>query len=54
VYLSKGLEFDAVLVCDANAENYCDSEDKSLLYTACTRALHRLHIFAQGKLSPHF
>lgn len=54
VYLSKGLEFDAVLVCDANAENYCDSEDKSLLYIACTRALHRLHIFAQGKLSPHF
>jgi DNA helicase-2/ATP-dependent DNA helicase PcrA len=54
IYLSKGLEFDAVLLCDASAENYSDSEDKSLLYIACTRALHRLHIFAKGKLSPHF
>ncbi|WKY43782.1 AAA family ATPase [Eubacteriaceae bacterium ES2] len=54
IYLSKGLEFDAVLLCDASVENYSDTEDKSLLYIACTRALHRLHIFAEGKLSPHF
>ncbi len=45
VYLSKGLEFDAVLICDANSQNYRDEEDRKLLYVSCTRALHHLALF---------
>jgi DNA helicase-2/ATP-dependent DNA helicase PcrA len=52
VYMSKGLEFDAVLVCDASHENYHSAEDKKLLYIACTRALHRLHLFCKGEVNP--
>ena len=52
VYLSKGLEFDAVLVCDADKENYQSEDDRKLLYIACTRALHRLNLFCQGEISP--
>lgn len=43
-YLAKGLEFDAVLLFDVTAENYKDN-NKLLLYTACTRALHKLNIY---------
>lgn len=39
VYMSKGLEFDTVLICDADSQNYHDEDDKNLLYVACTRAL---------------
>ena len=28
VYMSKGLEFDAVLICDADNQNYYDEDDK--------------------------
>jgi DNA helicase-2/ATP-dependent DNA helicase PcrA len=49
VYMSKGLEFDAVLVCDAGHEHYRQEEDKKLLYIACSRALHRLNLFCMGK-----
>jgi DNA helicase-2/ATP-dependent DNA helicase PcrA len=52
VYMSKGLEFDAVLICDADSENYYREEDKKLLYIACTRALHRLNLFCMGESSP--
>ncbi len=52
VYMSKGLEFDAVLICDADAENYYSQDDKKLLYIACTRALHRLNLFCRGEVSP--
>lgn len=48
VYLSKGLEFDAVIVCDADKQNYVDEDDKKLLYVECTRALHRLSLFGEG------
>ncbi len=52
VYLSKGLEFDAVLICDADQEHYDSEDDKNLLYIACTRALHRLNLFYTGDISP--
>jgi DNA helicase-2/ATP-dependent DNA helicase PcrA len=45
VVLSKGLEFDAVIIFDA--EQYkvgTDTFDQKLLYVACTRALHELII----------
>ena len=52
VYLSKGLEFDAVLVCDADRANYHSDDDRQLLYIACTRALHRLNLFCLQESSP--
>jgi DNA helicase-2/ATP-dependent DNA helicase PcrA len=51
VYLSKGLEFDAVLICDIDSETYYTEEDKRFLYIACTRALHRLNQFCKGESS---
>ena len=52
VYMSKGLEFDAVLICDADSQNYHDEDDKNLLYVACTRALHNLSLFCENEVSP--
>lgn len=52
VYMAKGLEFDAVIICDADSQNYRSEDDKSLLYVACTRALHRLSLFCENEISP--
>lgn len=49
VYLSKGLEFDAVIVTDVDREHY-SSEDAKLLYVGCTRALHELWLLHGEKL----
>ena len=49
-YLSKGLEFDAVLVSNASEENY-NSDERNLLYVVLTRALHKLEIFYTNKLT---
>jgi len=51
VYLTKGLEFDAVLIVDADDRNYT-IEDAKLLYVGCTRALHQLGILYAGNPSP--
>ncbi|AWI04599.1 RNA polymerase recycling motor HelD [Clostridium drakei] len=51
-YLAKGLEFDVVLIYNAGDENYCCEEERLLLYTACTRALHILHIYYSGNCTP--
>jgi len=48
-YLSKGLEFDVVLVYNAGDENYSSEEEKLLLYTVLTRALHVLCVYYSGK-----
>lgn len=50
VYLSKGLEFDAVLLADAG-ENAYERLDAKLLYVGCTRALHKLKLLHRGKLT---
>ncbi|WP_083486476.1 HelD family protein [Alicyclobacillus ferrooxydans] len=53
VYLTKGLEFDAVLLLDVDAANYDDSpESAKLLYVGCTRALHQLQIHYTEAPSP--
>lgn len=44
-YLTKGLEFDAVAAVIGSADDYSNNED-TLLYTVCTRALHRLDLFS--------
>lgn len=51
VYLSKGLEFDAVLIADAGAEAY-GPMDAKLLYVGCTRALHKLSLLFRGDRTP--
>ena len=51
VYMAKGLEFDAVLLCDVDNRHYNSEDDKNLLYIACTRALHRLNLFYTGDKS---
>lgn len=45
-YLSKGLEFDSVIISDSNkySENILDTK---LLYIACTRAMHTLDIISK-------
>lgn len=53
VYLAKGLEFDAVILADVDAENYLQNpRDAKLLYVGCTRALHKLWLFHGGDPSP--
>ena len=51
-YLAKGLEFDAVLVINADAINYSHEEERHILYTICTRTLHHLSLFYFGNPSP--
>lgn len=52
LYMAKGLEFDAVLICETDKEHYYTEDDKKLLYIGCTRALHRLNLFYNGEISP--
>lgn len=47
-YIAKGLEFDGVILADG--ESYLSIEDKHLFYTACTRALHELHVYTNTSL----
>ena len=49
-YLSKGLEFDAVLVSNAN-ENFYSLDEQNLFYVVLTRALHKLEIFYTGNFT---
>ncbi|GIO25814.1 RNA polymerase recycling motor HelD [Ornithinibacillus bavariensis] len=44
VYLAKGIEFDAVIVPNASNNHYHQESDRTLFYTACTRAMHSLTI----------
>lgn len=49
---SKGLEFDAVIICDAAEDNYPKEDGYAkLLYVAATRALHELEVCYTGKLT---
>ena len=43
-YLAKGIEFDAVVIYNASA--YQAEGERKLFYTACTRAMHELHLFS--------
>lgn len=51
-YLAKGLEFDAVIVADADAKHYRHDSDRQLLYTVCSRAMHSLTLVSPGQVSP--
>ncbi|WNS45701.1 RNA polymerase recycling motor HelD [Paenibacillus sp. MMS20-IR301] len=51
-YLAKGVEFDAVIIYDGSAERYGREHERKLFYTACTRAMHLLHIYSLGQPNP--
>lgn len=53
VYLSKGLEFDAVMLLHADERHYRKGDllDAKLLYVGCTRALHELRIVFENGLT---
>ena len=51
--LAKGLEFDQVIVADASAEVYPATPlARRRLYTAISRAMHRVSVVSQGSLTP--
>lgn len=50
-YLSKGIEFDAVIIYDASEHIYGDESLRRTFYTACTRAMHELQIYSVGEPS---
>lgn len=52
VHLAKGLEFDEVIVPFVSARNYQTGVDKSMLYIACTRAMHQLTLTYSKERSP--
>lgn len=51
-YLSKGIEFDAVIIYDASEHVYRDESLRRVFYTACTRAMHELHLYSVGEPTP--
>ncbi|MGG1555900.1 RNA polymerase recycling motor HelD [Paenibacillus ferrarius] len=51
-YLAKGVEFDAVLVYDASSAVYGWESERKLFYTVCTRAMHKLLLYAVGEWTP--
>src|SRR3954451_14887062 len=51
-YLSKGIEFDAVIIYDASEHVYGDESLRRIFYTACTRAMHDLQLYSVGEPSP--
>lgn len=55
IQLTKGLEFDAVLLWNPSVHAYGENEaEAKLLYVAVTRALHELHIVYKEELSGLF
>ncbi|MBJ8029547.1 RNA polymerase recycling motor HelD [Bacillus cereus group sp. N21] len=50
-YLSKGVEFDAVIIYDASEGKYSRESERKLFYTACTRAMHELYIYSVGEMN---
>ncbi|WP_054956450.1 RNA polymerase recycling motor HelD [Paenibacillus dakarensis] len=50
-YLAKGVEFDAVIIYNGSNDVYSKESERKLFYTACTRAMHELHIYHKGEKS---
>ncbi|QFT87909.1 Helicase IV [Bacillus sp. THAF10] len=51
-YLSKGIEFDAVIIYNASKDVYGEESLRRIFYTACTRAMHYLQLYCIGEMSP--
>lgn len=52
IQMSKGLEFDEVVIPDTDGCHYHSEYDRNLLYIAVTRAMHRLTLLHIGDSSP--
>lgn len=50
-YLAKGLEFDAVIVWNANQTQYHGDHERQLIYTICSRAMHNLTVTSIGPVT---
>lgn len=51
IQMSKGLEFDEVIIPEADRKTYATAYDRNLLYIACTRAMHRLTLMFVGEMT---
>lgn len=53
-HMAKGLEFDEVIIPQTDERNYRSEIDKSMLYVAVTRAMHRLTLtFHEARPATH-
>lgn len=53
-HMAKGLEFDEVIIPQTDERNYSSEIDKSMLYVAVTRAMHRLTLtFHEARPATH-
>lgn len=53
-HMAKGLEFDEVIIPQTDERNYRSKIDKSMLYVAVTRAMHRLTLtFHEARPATH-
>ena len=52
IHQAKGLEFDQVMIPFVCSETYKTDLDKSMLYIACTRAMHKLDLTYSGRMTP--
>lgn len=50
-HMAKGLEFDEVIVPFTEKKNYKTEIDRSMLYEAVTRAMHRLSLTYSGEIT---
>lgn len=51
IHMAKGLEFDAVIIPSVDFDTYHSEYDRSLLYVASTRAMHKLTLIYHGQIS---
>ena len=51
IFLTKGLEFEKVIVVDASENNYHSDIDRNYLYIACSRAMHELSLYSVKETS---
>lgn len=51
LFLTKGLEFEKVIVLDCGEDKYYSDIDKNYLYIACSRAMHELSLFSIGNIT---
>ena len=51
IHMSKGLEFDEIVIPMVHTNNYHSNYDRSLLYIACTRAMHKLTLTYQNEIT---
>lgn len=50
-HLSKGLEFDEVIIPFVSTRNFHTDVDRRMLYIACTRAMHKLTLTYSGEVT---